>query len=132
MGAIKFFDNYNNNQELQILTKKKLSINRIENILLYFDFTLDDIPMLFKFSENQRKIKLFVKNHRNKFDTLSKREKQVFVLVVNGKTTSEIGELLFVEPCTVSSHRKKIKEKLNLKSIFDWYKYAKAFELVEF
>jgi DNA-binding NarL/FixJ family response regulator len=58
------------------------------------------------------------------FEKLSNREKDVFHLFSEGKTTREIGELLFVSVKTVNTHKQNLLEKLELKSNTDLIKYA--------
>lgn len=55
---------------------------------------------------------------------LSPRERQVLKLLAEGKTTSQIAELLFISMKTVETHRRKIIQKLNLRSIAELTKYA--------
>jgi two-component system, NarL family, response regulator NreC len=57
-------------------------------------------------------------------DPLSHRERQVLRLLVEGKTSKEIAELLFISVRTVQHHRANIKRKLNLKKTVDVVKYA--------
>jgi DNA-binding NarL/FixJ family response regulator len=56
--------------------------------------------------------------------TLSLRERQILKLVAEGKTSEEIGDLLFISPRTVQNHRANIIKKLNLKGTSDLVKYA--------
>jgi len=55
---------------------------------------------------------------------LSSRETDVLKLIAEGKTSKEIGELLFISHRTVDNHRTHIMEKLNLRSIPALVKYA--------
>jgi len=55
---------------------------------------------------------------------LSSRETEVLKLIAEGKTSKEIGELLFISHRTVDNHRTHIMEKLNLRSIPALVKYA--------
>jgi DNA-binding NarL/FixJ family response regulator len=57
-------------------------------------------------------------------EALSLRERQVLKLVAEGKTSEEIGELLFISTRTVQNHRANIMKKLNLKGTSDLVKYA--------
>ena len=50
------------------------------------------------------------------FDSLSARELDVMMMVVNGSTIQAIAEKLCVSPKTVNSYRYQLYEKLNLKS----------------
>lgn len=62
---------------------------------------------------------------------LSEREKQVLHLYVNGYKSSEIGGILFMSVNTVETHKKRIKEKLNLTRKADLMTYAKENDLFE-
>ena len=55
---------------------------------------------------------------------LTTREREVLKLIAEGKTSKEIGELLFISVRTVEHHRANIMEKLNLKNTADLVKYA--------
>jgi DNA-binding NarL/FixJ family response regulator len=57
-------------------------------------------------------------------NTLSRREKEVLKLVLEGKTSGQIAEELFVSVHTVNSHRKNILKKFQLKSPAELLIYA--------
>lgn len=48
------------------------------------------------------------------FDKLTEHEKNILKLIARQKTTSEIAEMLFISPKTVSNHRTNISRKLEL------------------
>ncbi len=50
----------------------------------------------------------------NKLNTLSPAEKRVFDQIASGKTTKEIADYICISEGTVSLHRHKIREKLNI------------------
>lgn len=50
-------------------------------------------------------------------DSLSARERQVVLLVVRGKSSTEIGELLHLSPKTVDSYRSRLMSKLNVSDV---------------
>jgi DNA-binding NarL/FixJ family response regulator len=50
-------------------------------------------------------------------DLLSRRQRQVFVLMGHGKTTQEIADFLGVETKTVEFHRVKLEKALGIKSV---------------
>lgn len=133
MGIIKLLDNgqFNilkkNNKKENI---KKLPLNFIKDFLFYFDVLPEDLPKLIAFSKELDENRKFVVANKDKFNCLTEKELEIFVLVVKGESSNKIGQKLFIETSTVSTHRKHIKQKLNLNSIFDWFKYAKAFELI--
>lgn len=58
------------------------------------------------------------------FDGLSDREEQVLRLMVAGKQTEEISEMLFISPNTVAKHRSSLMGKLGLKNIVELTKFA--------
>lgn len=61
---------------------------------------------------------------RSPQEPLTAREKQVLQLIAEGKTSKEIGALLFISIHTVHSHRKNIKNKLDLRKNADLVRYA--------
>jgi DNA-binding NarL/FixJ family response regulator len=58
------------------------------------------------------------------FDTLSQREKEVFLLLAEGKSIKIIAGELFISPKTVESHKYNIMGKLQATSIVDLTKIA--------
>jgi ATP/maltotriose-dependent transcriptional regulator MalT len=134
MGIIKLYENFQFKEaySYKVTERKKLPISFVKDFLFFFNISLEDFPKLMEFSEELEKEKQFILKHKTTFDSLTFKEKQVFKLVVNGNKSNEIAQKLFVETTTISTHRKHIKQKLNLESIFDWYQYAKAFKLIEF
>ena len=57
-------------------------------------------------------------------DTLTVRERQIVKLIAEGRSSKEIGDLLFISPRTVENHRANIMEKLRLNRVVDLVKYA--------
>lgn len=55
---------------------------------------------------------------------LSLREKEILQLIAEGKSSKEIGEILFLSSKTVDAHRKNIMDKLELRTIPELTKYA--------
>lgn len=55
---------------------------------------------------------------------LTEREKQVIELVADGLTSTQIGEVLGISPKTVSRHRERIMNKLDLRTCPDLVKFA--------
>ncbi|MFQ3180634.1 MAG: DNA-binding NarL/FixJ family response regulator [Polaribacter sp.] len=55
---------------------------------------------------------------------LSSREKEVLQLIAEGKSSKEIGEILFLSPKTVDVHRNNIMKKIDLYTIPELTKYA--------
>ena len=57
-------------------------------------------------------------------DQLSARERETLQLVVEGKSSAEIAEMLFLSPKTVETYRSRIMEKLNIHDIPGLVKFA--------
>lgn len=55
---------------------------------------------------------------------LTPREKEVLKLIAEGKTSREIGELLFISVRTVERHRANIMDKLQIRKTADLVRYA--------
>ena len=57
-------------------------------------------------------------------ELLTIREREIVKLIAEGKSSKEIGELLFISSRTVQHHRANIMRKLSLKKTADLVKYA--------
>ena len=57
-------------------------------------------------------------------EVLTHREREILKLLVEGKSSREIGELLFISLRTVQNHRANIMKKLKVRGITDLVKYA--------
>ena len=67
----------------------------------------------------------------NRYENLTKREKEIFELVVDGLTNKEIADKLFISIRTVDSHKTNILQKLELKSTVGLVKYALKHKLAQ-
>lgn len=121
---MKSITKFNSSLKLFIPTKFYLS-----EFLNFLNLKEEDFSRLIFMSEQINKQKNFEVEYSRAYDLLTKREKEIFLLMLKGKTSKEISEILFIEIATISTHRKKIKRKLNLKSCLDMYKYAKVLDL---
>jgi DNA-binding NarL/FixJ family response regulator len=72
-----------------------------------------------------------VKDPTNPVDMLSPREREVLLLIADGKTNKEIATRLNLSVYTVDSHRGRIMEKLNLHSAGELVRFAMKNGLVE-
>jgi DNA-binding NarL/FixJ family response regulator len=61
---------------------------------------------------------------------LTDREREVFQLVVEGKTSREIAKLLFISPKTVENHRSHLMEKLGAHTTGDLVRFAARHKLL--
>ena len=62
-----------------------------------------------------------IRDPKNK---LTKREKEVLKLVVNGLTSRQIGDKLCISPRTVGNHRSNLLKKFNMKNSVDLVNYV--------
>lgn len=65
------------------------------------------------------------------FSSLSEREQQVFLLLVEGNSTVQIGRILCISPKTVEKHRANISSKLNLDNPVEMLRYAIRIGLID-
>lgn len=78
---------------------------------------------------NSKLITSFLKKQTEKpvesgYDLLSEREQQVFRFLVEGKSTSEIADILCISTKTVEKHRANTMKKLDLHNMVSMVKYA--------
>lgn len=67
---------------------------------------------------------------QNLADTLTKREKEILVLIAGGLTDKEIAEKVFLSPLTIITHRKNILSKLGLKNKVELTRFAIEHNLI--
>lgn len=70
------------------------------------------------------------KHHQQKFMSLTRREKEVLALIVQGNKNPEVAEKLYISRHTVQQHRKKIIKKLGTNSVQDFQNFSEAFSLI--
>lgn len=58
------------------------------------------------------------------YSKLSQREREVFQLIVEGYSTKEISNLLFISVSTIKTHRVKIMEKIQVNNLSQLIKFA--------
>ena len=63
-------------------------------------------------------------NHTQEETLLSKREMEIVRLIGEGKTSAEIGEILFIGKSTVDTHRKNILKKLHIHGKTELLRFA--------
>jgi len=57
-------------------------------------------------------------------ENLTSREREVFILLAEGKSTTEVANSLFVSPKTVHTHRQHIMDKLGLRTTTELIRFA--------
>lgn len=72
----------------------------------------------------------FLNKNFAKFQTLTKREKEILQRVACGNSNQQIADELFVSVLTIKTHRQNINRKLGINKINDYLQYASVFGLM--
>ncbi|PVW14695.1 response regulator [Marixanthomonas spongiae] len=70
-------------------------------------------------------------DYTDQLEHLTKREKEILVVIASGKTSKETGEYLNISSHTVEKHKKNIKKKLNLNTVGELVRFAMRSNLYE-
>lgn len=117
-------------EEKWFYSAAKLKLNAEEGIHQIVVFTYDLELMgsskekLFSVLKNLD----FLKKNYAKASLLTKREIEIISLLAEGKTSIEVGKMLYISDHTVNTHRKNIIKKLNIKTFVDLIKFAAIFD----
>ncbi len=65
------------------------------------------------------------------YDTLTRREQEIMVLLAQGLSNKQIAEKLFISPKTVENHRSNILRKLNIHSTIELVRYAARLGIID-
>ena len=65
------------------------------------------------------------------YGQLSNREREVFQMIAEGRSTREIADVLCISASTVKTHRSNIMEKMQMESVFQMVHFAFELGLVE-
>jgi RNA polymerase sigma factor (sigma-70 family) len=57
-------------------------------------------------------------------ERLSPREREIIQLVVEGKSSAEIADLIYLSPKTIETYRSRLMQKLGVKNVVDLIKFA--------
>lgn len=60
----------------------------------------------------------------DRYETLSTREREIFQLIAEARTSREVAELLAISPATVETHRARILQKLDIHNTAELVLYA--------
>lgn len=64
------------------------------------------------------------------YEQITNREQEILQLIVDGLTSKQIAEKLYISPRTVDTHRANLMDKLDLKNIAELVRYAIKYNLV--
>jgi two-component system response regulator NreC len=70
-------------------------------------------------------------HQEDRYNRLSNREREVFQMIAEGRSTKEIAEILFISPSTIKTHRANIMEKLEMDNISQLIQFAIHLGIVE-
>ena len=70
------------------------------------------------------------KNEDSKIPVITRREKEVLVLIAEGLTNHEIAEKLFISTTTVDTHRKNLLSKFEVKNTATLIRLAAQFQFI--
>jgi DNA-binding NarL/FixJ family response regulator len=65
------------------------------------------------------------------YDTLTRREQEIIVLLAQGLSNKQIAQKLFISPKTVENHRANILRKLDLHSTLELVRYAARLGIID-
>jgi two-component system invasion response regulator UvrY len=68
----------------------------------------------------------------NPFDRLSQREMEIVTQLEKGKSLTEISQILKIQYSTVNTYKRRIFEKLNVRSVLDLAKMVQSFDKLHF
>lgn len=66
------------------------------------------------------------------YSKLSNREREVFQMIAEGRSTKDISDILCISPSTVKTHRANIMEKLQIDNITQLVKFAVRLGIVDY
>lgn len=101
-----------------------------ETFNINLKITTNALPSFLTAMQQIEKDQQFVHDHSANYYSLTLREIEIFKLIAYGKTNKQIANDLFIEECSVKSHRKNIKKKLRITSNLDIYNYARCFHIM--
>jgi DNA-binding NarL/FixJ family response regulator len=94
-----------------------------DELITAINAVMEDRKYLSK-SINQSYLKFLHENEEVEERKISARETEILQLIAEGKSSKEIGEILFLSSKTVDVHRNNIMKKLDIHTIPDLTKYA--------
>jgi len=110
-------------------TSKDELLNAVRTVFKGEEYLNEDVTRVMKKSHSLKSP--MNSDFQKNFNTLTKREREIVSLVVEGLTNQEIADKLFVNIRTVETHKTNILQKLQLKSSVDLVKFAIKNNLLE-
>jgi len=79
--------------------------------------------------QRQMAEEVITKKMSNPFDRLSDREFEIMILLLQGKSLTDIGTEISIQVSTVGTHKTRLFDKLNVSSLMELSKVAAAYEI---
>jgi LuxR family transcriptional regulator len=98
--------------------------------MMHISVPADSLSYVGRKLDNLVEDNLIVRNNLHRFILLSRREKEIIKLIVEGKSSAEISNYLFISIHTVNNHRKNILHKLDINSLSKLIRFAVAFSII--
>lgn len=121
-------------QSLQVMGKMKyFYCNKIildSNLYFNTGFFTEDMGILGKSIELLFDSKNTSKESWLRFQSLTKREKEILKLIASGMSNKEVGDVLFLSLHTVHTHKRNIYKKLNVNKTSQLVRFAILLELI--
>lgn len=95
-----------------------------KDLMFFLNVTEQEVSKIIEFALKIKNKTTFKSLENNNIDCLTNKEQQIFNLVANGLATKQIASKLNIQASTVSTHRKRIKQKLKLQTNYDWFQLA--------
>lgn len=122
-----------NHLNKDVFTQKKLeySVQKLDGeAKIEIELNFDLLPKVILELDNIKKEQRVIDENIIKMNSLTLREMEIFKLIANGYSSKEISIKLYIETSTISTHRKNIIKKLNIKRSVDLFIIARAFNLL--
>lgn len=107
-------------------SKKRFS----DDLTISITQPLNELGKVYSQLEKVVEENLFLKRNFKRFDLLTRREKEIMRLISQGQTSQQVAEQLNISAHTVSTHRKNIWHKLEIKSYAELIRFAECFDLL--
>lgn len=102
-----------------------------KNEAFNISYTLSDFGVFGSKVSNQLEILIKDCNSWQKFNSLTKREKEVLKLITIGHNNREIADLLSVSEHTTRTQRESIRYKIGASNLYEMIKFSQAFQLID-
>ena len=135
-GRLKFSVNYRFQKKdgsfLQVLrhqtvqqTDEDGNILRVTGIIVELGHLPELNGVTGKMVDNESGKVIYSRSYAGQDSIFSTREKEIILLLANGRKTDEIAEELFISPNTVSTHRKNMLKKYAVKNTAELISFSK-------